>query len=137
MSDSLIASILSAGTFFGVLIAGDVADFIGRRTTVIAGCGIFSVGVALQVASSGYGLLIAGRLIAGLGVGFVSAIIILFMLEIATKKVRGAIPGQLRLSMGLKLIPPPPHIVFSSPSNGSGPSFWVSIPLHVRGANFG
>jgi MFS family permease len=30
---SLITSILSAGTFFGALIAGDLADWIGRRTT--------------------------------------------------------------------------------------------------------
>jgi SP family sugar:H+ symporter-like MFS transporter len=28
---SLIVSILSAGTFFGALIAGDLADFFGRR----------------------------------------------------------------------------------------------------------
>lgn len=41
---SLTASILSAGTFFGAIIAGDVADFIGRRMTIIMGCGIFIVG---------------------------------------------------------------------------------------------
>src|SRR5579871_6115050 len=35
---SLIVSILSAGTFFGALIAGDLADFTGRRTTIIIGC---------------------------------------------------------------------------------------------------
>lgn len=35
---SLIVSILSAGTFFGAVIAGDLADFIGRRTTIILGC---------------------------------------------------------------------------------------------------
>ena len=74
---SLLVSILSAGTFTGALIAGDVADFFGRRTTVMAGCVVFSVGIALQVASTSYGLLIAGRLIAGLGLGFVSAIVIL------------------------------------------------------------
>jgi len=50
---SLIVSILSAGTFFGALIAGDLADFIGRRTTIISGCGIFVVGVILQTASTG------------------------------------------------------------------------------------
>src|SRR3984885_14538653 len=88
---SLITSILSAGTFFGALIAGDLADFIGRRITIISGCGIFIVGVILQTASSSLGLLVAGRLIAGFGVGFVSAIIILYMSEIAHKKVRGAI----------------------------------------------
>jgi MFS family permease len=82
---SLITSILSAGTFFGALIAGDLADFIGRRLTIIAGCGIFIVGVVLQTASAALGLLVAGRLIAGFGVGFVSAIIILYMSEIAPK----------------------------------------------------
>jgi SP family sugar:H+ symporter-like MFS transporter len=45
---SLIVSILSAGTFFGALIAGDLADFIGRRLTIIAGCAVFTLGVILQ-----------------------------------------------------------------------------------------
>lgn len=102
---SLIVSILSAGTFFGALVAGDISDFIGRRTTIITGCGIFSVGVILQVAATHYNLLIAGRLIAGLGVGFVSAIIILYMSEIAPKKVRGAIVSgyQFCITVGILL----------------------------------
>lgn len=41
---SLITSILSAGTFFGAIIAGDVADIIGRKWTVIAGCFIYIIG---------------------------------------------------------------------------------------------
>ena len=103
---SLIVSILSAGTFFGALFAGSLADWIGRRTTIVSGCGIFSVGVALQVASSTVPLLVAGRLVAGVGVGFVSAVIILYMSEIAPKAVRGAIgePGKPRSMLaGLNL----------------------------------
>jgi MFS family permease len=72
-------------------IAGDLADWFGRRTTVILGCIVYGIGCILQTASSGLGLLVAGRLIAGFGVGFVSAIIILYMSEIAPKAVRGAI----------------------------------------------
>ena len=54
---SLITSVLSAGTFFGALIAGDLADWIGRRWTIISGCAIFCVGNVLQTASSdGLGL---------------------------------------------------------------------------------
>lgn len=45
---SLITSILSAGTFFGAILAGDLADWYGRRTTILAGCLIFAVGVILQ-----------------------------------------------------------------------------------------
>jgi len=76
---SLTTSILSCGTFFGALIAGDCADFIGRRVTIITGCGIFTVGCILETASTGLGVMVAGRLIAGAGVGFISAIVILYM----------------------------------------------------------
>lgn len=102
---SLITSILSAGTFFGALMAGDLADYFGRRVTIIAGCFVFIIGVILQTASTGLALLVVGRLIAGFGVGFVSAIIILYMSEIAPKKVRGAIVSgyQFCITIGLLL----------------------------------
>lgn len=102
---SLITSILSAGTFFGALIAGDLSDWFGRRTTIIMGCVIFIIGVILQTASTGLGLLVAGRLIAGFGVGFVSAIIILYMSEIAPRKVRGALVSgyQFCITIGILL----------------------------------
>ncbi|KAI2463438.1 general substrate transporter [Annulohypoxylon bovei var. microspora] len=102
---SLITSILSAGTFFGALIAGDIADWIGRRTTIIGGCFVFLIGVALQTASSDLGLLVAGRLVAGFGVGAVSAILILYMSEIAPRKVRGALVSgyQFCVTVGLLL----------------------------------
>lgn len=101
--NSLIVSILSAGTFFGALIAGDCADRIGRRTTIIIGCGIYMVGVVLQSASQGLGLIVAGRLIAGIGVGFESAIVILYMSEICPRKVRGALVAgyQFCITLGL------------------------------------
>ncbi|KAH0148929.1 putative glucose transporter rco-3, partial [Aureobasidium melanogenum] len=103
--NSLITSILSAGTFFGALIAGDVADTIGRRWTVIIGCAIYIIGVILQVASHGLGLIVAGRLVAGLGVGFESAIVILYMSEICPRKVRGALVSgyQFCITIGLLL----------------------------------
>jgi MFS family permease len=88
---SLIVSILSAGTFFGAVMAGDLADWYGRRTTIILGCITYGIGCILQTASSSLGLLIAGRLIAGFGAGFESAVIILYMSEISPKSVRGAI----------------------------------------------
>jgi len=101
---SLITSILSAGTFLGALSAGNFADWIGRRTTIILGCLIFSVGVVLQVAATIVGLLVAGRFVAGLGVGFVSAIIILYMSEIAPKGVRGTIVAGYSFAVTVGLL---------------------------------
>lgn len=74
---SLTTSILSVGTFFGAIIAGDVADFIGRRLTIIIGCLIFCVGGILETASTGLGVMVAGRIVAGFGVGFISSVVIL------------------------------------------------------------
>ncbi|KAJ7894211.1 hypothetical protein B0H14DRAFT_3657396 [Mycena olivaceomarginata] len=65
-----MTSILSAGTFFGALVTGDVADVLGCHSTIIIGCVLFTIDV---------------------GVGFISAIIILHMSEIAPKKARGAL----------------------------------------------
>jgi MFS family permease len=85
---SLIVSILSAGTFFGAIIAGDIAEAIGRKWTVIYGCVIYAVGIVIQmltgVGGNALAIIVAGRLIAGFGVGFESAIVILYMSEIVS-----------------------------------------------------
>jgi len=76
----------SAGTFFGAIIAGDVSERIGRKWTVILGTLIYMVGVVIQMVTGAggdpLGVIVAGRLVAGLGVGFESAIVILYMSEI-------------------------------------------------------
>ena len=102
---SLTTSILSCGTFFGAIIAGDVADFLGRRLTIILGCFVFTVGCIFETASTGLAVMVVGRLIAGAGVGFISAIVILYMSEIAPKKVRGALVAgyQFCITIGILL----------------------------------
>lgn len=73
--DSLIVSILSAGTFFGALTAAPMGDLLGRRFGLMASAGIvFNLGVILQTAATRQPLFIAGRFFAGYGVGLVSAL---------------------------------------------------------------
>ncbi|KAK0703209.1 general substrate transporter [Lasiosphaeria miniovina] len=103
---SLITSILSAGTFFGALVAGDIADWIGRKWTVIMGCAIYMFGVAIQMitgAGNPFATIVVGRLIAGVGVGFESAVVILYMAEICPRKVRGALVAgyQFCITIGI------------------------------------
>ncbi|KAK5260500.1 hypothetical protein LTR20_007211 [Exophiala xenobiotica] len=105
---SLVVSILSAGTFFGALIAGDMADMIGRKWTVIFGCLIYLIGVIIQmITGTGDALaaIVTGRLVAGIGVGFESAIVILYMSEICPRKVRGALVAgyQFCITIGIML----------------------------------
>lgn len=102
---SLIVSILSAGTFFGALASSAFADYIGRRLSLILACGIFMVGVLLQVAETTVLCLVNGRLIAGVGVGFISAVTILYLSEIAPRKIRGAVVScyQFAITVGIML----------------------------------
>lgn len=73
--DSLIVSILSAGTFFGALSASPFGDLLGRRIGLMTAVGlVFNFGVILQTASTSQPLFIAGRFFAGFGVGLVSAL---------------------------------------------------------------
>lgn len=58
---SEIVSILSAGTFFGALLAAPIGDRIGRRKALMVAVLIFSFGVAMQTASTTIRLFAAGR----------------------------------------------------------------------------
>lgn len=58
---SRIVSILSAGTFFGALLAAPLGDKLGRRLPLIIAVGIFSFGVLLQTCAMHIPLLISGR----------------------------------------------------------------------------
>ena len=69
-----IVSILSAGTFFGALGAAPIADWIGRRLSLITVTFVFVFGVVLQTAAASIPLFVAGRFFAGLGVGLISAL---------------------------------------------------------------
>ncbi|KAH7175329.1 general substrate transporter [Dactylonectria macrodidyma] len=128
---SLITSILSCGTFFGALIAGDLADRIGRKWTVIFGCIIYAVGVVIQmITGEGNALaaIVAGRLIAGVGVGFESAIVILYMSEICPRKVRGALVAgyQFCITIGLLLAA---VVVYATQDRDDASSYRIPIGI--------
>lgn len=85
---SLVVSILSVGTFFGAIASSFIADIIGRRLGLVSASVVFTVGVLLQVISTSLPLFIAGRAIAGFGVGILSAIVPLYQSESAPKWIR-------------------------------------------------
>ena len=78
---SLVVSILSAGTFVGALTGAFTGDFLGRKWGIVFACLVFSVGVAMQTASTALPLFIVGRVIAGLGVGQISTIVPMYQSE--------------------------------------------------------
>ncbi|KAH8790599.1 general substrate transporter [Hyaloscypha finlandica] len=130
---SLTTSILSAGTFFGAIAAGDIADFIGRRMTIIVGCGVFTVGCILETASTSLGVMVPGRFIAGLGVGFISAIVILYMSEIAPRKVRGALVSGYQFCITIGILIANGAVYGTKQRNDSG-SYRIPIAIQFAWA---
>lgn len=84
-----MVAILEVGAFASSLIIGRVGDIIGRRKTILYGSMIFVVGGALQTFSNGMGMLILGRIIAGVGVGALSTIVPVYQSEISPPHNRG------------------------------------------------
>lgn len=73
-------------------------------------------------------MLVAGRLVAGLGVGFVSATIILYMAEVAPRNVRGAIVSayQFCITIGLMLAS---VVTFGTQSFATSASYRIPIGI--------
>jgi sugar porter (SP) family MFS transporter len=102
---SLVTSILSAGTFFGALLGAWVADNLGRRGGIFLACLIFSFGVALQTGCHQWAAFIVGRVAAGVGVGLVSILVPMYQSECSPKWIRGAVVSgyQWAITIGLLL----------------------------------
>jgi len=101
---SVIVSLLSAGSFAGALLGVPFADLAGRRGAIFGASAIFSVGVIVQVAPyQNYGAFLAGRFIAGMGVGALSALVPLYMGEVSPKGLRGALVSsyQIMITLGI------------------------------------
>lgn len=64
-----VVSLFTGGCFLGALGSG-YSNRLGRRGTILLACCIFLVGATIQTAGVVIGMLYAGRLISGIGVGF-------------------------------------------------------------------
>ncbi|KAK8096554.1 hypothetical protein PG999_012498 [Apiospora kogelbergensis] len=102
----LIVALLSIGTLVGALIAAPIADKIGRRWSICLWTIIVSVGFVIQVAASTvWEQIMAGRLIAGFGVGALSLLVPMYQAETAPPWIRGALvcTYQLFITLGIFL----------------------------------
>jgi SP family sugar:H+ symporter-like MFS transporter len=71
--EGTIVGLLSIGTLLGVLIAGPIADKLGRKLAIVTWCAVFIVGITIQIATfTSWVQFAIGRLIAGFGVGGLS-----------------------------------------------------------------
>ncbi|KAK2745863.1 hexose transporter hxt1 [Myotisia sp. PD_48] len=101
----LIVAMLSVGTLIGALIAGPVADRIGRKWSISAWCIVLHIGLIVQMTAESpkWYQVVVGRWIAGLGVGSLSLLVPLYQGESSPRHIRGAMVStyQLFITLGI------------------------------------
>ncbi|KUI59656.1 Quinate permease [Cytospora mali] len=95
-----IVSVYQAGAFFGSLFAYVTSYFLGRRKSLFAFTTLFILGAGLMLGANGQrglGLIIGGRVLAGIGVGGASNMVPIYISELAPPAVRGRLVGIYEL----------------------------------------
>ncbi len=101
----VIVSGVLAGASVGALAGGRLADLYGRRKLLIATAIIFAVGAILCTAAPSVPILVAGRIIVGLGIGLSSSTVPVYISEVAPAEARGWQVSlfQLAITVGILL----------------------------------
>ncbi len=99
----IITSWVTLGALVGALIAGGMADRLGRRATIILAALLFTAGAAVEALAPGTVLLVIGRLVVGFGVGVASVAAPLYAAEMAPTRLRGTFVSlyQLAITFGI------------------------------------
>ena len=84
-----MVAILEVGALLTSLAAGVVADRLGRKTVLLYGAVIFSLGGLVQTFALGLRTMVVGRVLSGFGVGFLSMIVPTYQSEVSPAENRG------------------------------------------------
>ncbi|KAF4918204.1 MFS glucose transporter mfs1 [Colletotrichum viniferum] len=90
--------------WFGSLINGPLADWLGRKGSMQLAVVIFTLGAAFQTAASDVPLLFAGRAIAGFAVGMLTMIVPMYISELSVPDIRGTLVVLQQLSITLGIL---------------------------------
>jgi major inositol transporter-like SP family MFS transporter len=86
---TVVSSLLFPGAAFGALFGGRVADRVGRKRTLLICAGLFLVGALGCALAPNVGIMVAARIILGLGVGAAAVTCPLYLAEMAPADRRG------------------------------------------------
>lgn len=95
-----VVSCYQAGAFFGAFFAYPAGHFLGRKIGLLISAAVFILGAGLMLGANserGLGLIYAGRVLAGLGIGAASNLSPIYCSEIAPPAIRGRLVGLYEL----------------------------------------
>jgi sugar porter (SP) family MFS transporter len=100
----LVVAILLAGAAVGAIVAGRIADQLGRRRTILLTSIVFVVGLLMSALAPTLWVFWVSRFIIGIGVGSTSFVVPLYIGEIAPPERRGGLVSLNQLSVTIGIL---------------------------------
>jgi MFS family permease len=100
---SVIVAAVLGGGMLSSLVAGFLADWLGRKTMMVVSAVMFIASVGLIVLSQGFVPLFLGRLLQGMSGGVIAVVVPLYLAECLSARTRGRGSAifQLMLTVGI------------------------------------
>jgi SP family galactose:H+ symporter-like MFS transporter len=99
----LVAGIALVGAAVGAAFAGSLSDRFGRRLVLLVTGIVFVAGALIAALASSTSILLVGRVVVGVGIGFASMLTPLYLAEMAPARNRGALVSlnQFAITCGI------------------------------------
>ena len=98
---SLVASGVPLGAIGGALLLGPTNEAVGRRMAIIISLLLYTLGAALEAGAINFGMIVAGRVILGLGVGLEGGTVPVYVAESVARKYRGNLVSLYQFNIAL------------------------------------
>lgn len=86
---SLTSSAVPLGAIGGALLLGPTNEMVGRKMAIIISLIFYTIGGALEAGAINFGMIVAARVILGLGLGLEGGTVPVYVAESVEKKYRG------------------------------------------------
>ena len=97
----VVTGVVLVGAVLGAAGSGCLANRLGRRVLMIGTAAVFLIGVLVTALAPGVAVLIAGRIIVGVGIGVASYLGPLYISEISSADRRGSLVALNQLLLTL------------------------------------
>ena len=87
------------GSIAGVLVAGSLSDYLGRKLTMLISAALFSISAIGCAVCGSFDSLVAYRIIGGIGIGIVSIVSPIYISEVSPARIRGTLVSLYQLAV--------------------------------------
>jgi len=99
--NSLVDSGMPLGAVGGALLLSPINENFGRKMAILISIILYTIGAGLEAGASSFGMIVAGRVILGLGVGLEGGTVPVYVAETVERRIRGNLVSLYQFNIAL------------------------------------